>query len=559
MNRKSALYKVISAAISILTVASAVPQFAASAEQTTASTLSGDVNCDGKVNIDDLNLMQKYIINKASISKMGFANADINKDKVVNFYDLYRLKQLVIDSSKTSVTTTAKTTSFITTTTTTTTKKTNTKKTTTTTASAETDADTTETTASAEPSHDFIIPPVVNMYGSLPSQGNAKMAVFYVDFPDCKYSYIPTTDHIHDAVFGDADIESPCFPNESISAYFSRASKGIMRLDGEVFRYTAENPISYYENDAYKCKLVNEILDAFDEKTNYAQFDGNIDGVIDSILISVPSGASDENWWPAAGTYGGDPNKTLDSKKIGHIIIGNAQIDSYYGYGNFAATYTHEAAHCMGLPDYYLYEGDDTEGLHGSAGFELMDEIYSDLSAASKLMLGWYREDQIEVFSGNPLEQYVLHDAQSDDGNCIIIPYNNLDSEYKSEFIILEYSTLSGNNSAIPDEYWWKPQGSGIRAFHVDAEVDPDDYWRMFKYDNSKIASLSPYEKLKRFIRVINDTPTDNLFYEDDVIINSIRGFNFYSAKGLEEIDPGVIVFINDLTEDGYNITIRRK
>ena len=80
-----------------------------------------------------------------------------------------------------------------------------------------------------------------------------------------------------------------------------------------------------------------------------------------------------------------------------------------------------------------------------------------------------------------------------------------------------------------------------------------------FKYDNSNTASLPAGENLKRFIRVVNDTPTDNLFYEDDVLINSIKGFNFYGTNGLENVDPGVIVMVNDLTDEGYNITIKRK
>ena len=557
MNKKSTLYRVISAAVSVLTVAASVPQIPSALAATQSSTLAGDVNCDRKVNLDDINLLQRYIMGKADISKQGFINADINKDKVLNANDISKIKQLVLNSSRN--TTTAKTTAVTTTTTkatTTTTKKT----TTTTTTTKKTTTTTTTTTVTPEAKSDeFITPPVSNMYGSLPSQGTAGMVVFYVDFPDCRYTYAPTTDHIYDIVFGGTDEENPCFPNESLRAYFSRASKGVMELQGNVFRYTAKNPVSYYENDSYKCQLINEVLDAFDAQTNYADYDGNYDGVIDSILISVPAETNDDNWWAAAGTYGGAPDKTVDGMRPGHIIIGNAEIDSYFGYRNFASTYTHEAAHCMGLPDYYLYDGDDTEGLHGSAGFELMDEVYSDLSAASKLMLGWYRENQIEVFTGDIPQKYVLRDAQSDDGNCIIIPYRSLDSEYKSEFIILEYTTLSGNNSAIPDEYWWKPQGSGIRAFHVDAEVDPADYWQMFKYDNSKTASLPAGENLKRFIRVINDTPSDNLFYEDGVLINSIRGFNFYDSNGLETVDPGVIVLVNELTDEGYNITIRRK
>lgn len=60
---------------------------------------------------------------------------------------------------------------------------------------------------------------------------------------------------------------------------------------------------------------------------DFSQFDGNNDGVIDATLFSVPTAAGDDNWWPCAGPIG-DSAYTVDGVTIGHIITGNAQIES---------------------------------------------------------------------------------------------------------------------------------------------------------------------------------------------------------------------------------------
>ena len=56
----------------------------------------------------------------------------------------------------------------------------------------------------------------------------------------------------------------------------------------------------------------------------------------------------------------------------------------------------------MGLPDYYLYNSDDFEGMKGNAGTELMDaDAASDFGCFSKLMLGWYQKNQVTVYDSS--------------------------------------------------------------------------------------------------------------------------------------------------------------
>ena len=45
-----------------------------------------------------------------------------------------------------------------------------------------------------------------------------------------------------------------------------------------------------------------------------------------------------------------------------HIITETLRIESETNYNNFNSSYLHRW-HCMGLPDYYLYNSDDFEGM----------------------------------------------------------------------------------------------------------------------------------------------------------------------------------------------------
>lgn len=75
---------------------------------------------------------------------------------------------------------------------------------------------------------EFITANMAKHGASLPTQGDAKLVVFYVDFPDCRYDYEPTLDELNQISFGTANEASACYPFESFSAFYGRASKGSM-------------------------------------------------------------------------------------------------------------------------------------------------------------------------------------------------------------------------------------------------------------------------------------------------------------------------------------------
>ena len=411
-----------------------------------------------------------------------------------------------------------------------------------------------------KPPENFIYPSVYELYGSMPSQNSGRLLIFYVDFPDCKYTYEPTEAELDKIAFGEKDMMNSNYPFESIRAFMKRSSENVMDLSGRSYRYRTIHEKSFYEGDKWHVALIDEIIEGFRNKIDFSSFDGDNDKSVDSILISVPNAAGDDDWWPKAGVYGGKKDMIDDEMYLDHIIVGNSEVKSATDHSDFVSSYCHELGHCMGLPDYYTYtknELGDYQGMHGSAGFELMDDANCDFGALSKLMLGWYNTWSVYVWDPRDADYEIpLFNAQADRGNCIIIPGKDFDDEnYRSEFFIIEYTTLKGNNTALKKQ-WWRRTGEGIRIYHVSAELNDNYRYRSWKYVSGNDAATD-YDKGRRFIRLVGegDDMTDNLFHDGDVIDSSTPGFAWYGPDGKE--DQPVGVKINVMADEGsYLLTI---
>lgn len=498
----------------------------------------GDLNNDSQVNSADLVLMAKHLngtqplrianaypILGSPLSINGgeaienvnfFHTADIDRDGVIDVFDMVLLRQRVLSGQSETV-------------------------------------HIWEYPAPVE--SPFIAAPIKDVEAYLPSQDESNLVIFYVDFPDCKYTYAPSAEEISEIAFGAEDTSDKNYPFDSMSAFYGRSSKGAMALKGKVFRYTAKESVSAYGTD--KAKLAMECYNAFNDSEDFTMYDGDKDGYIDATLFSVPTAAGDTDWWPCAGPLGRD-EFTVDGMKVGHIITGNAQIEASDDYYNFNSSYLHEMGHCMGLPDYYLYSGDDSEGMHGMAGSELMDtDATTDFGAFSKLQLGWYRENQIQVYdSSQETQSFTLNSSQSDDGNCVIIPYGNLDDKYHSEYFIIEYNT-NGRNNSKPQ--WWQPTGNGVRIYHADAELFDNGWWVSYKYASG--SEFTKNDTGRRLIRLVNETTdnsADNYFHDGDVVNSSVNGFRWYDSSDAETVDPGLKIEVGTSENGSCTITVSK-
>lgn len=532
---KKSLIRIASAAFSaaVMWVSAAVPSISGAADWKIIGYM-GDLNGDNEVNIADLVIMSRHITNKAPLSAENGINvdgkfigiggndgyeanatlhtADMDQDGVIDSIDLALMRQNIINKSILPV------------------------------------------WEWVEPQKQkFIDPPIKDVEAYLPSQGDANLVIFYVDFPDCKYSYAPDEQKIQEIAFGSENTADNNYPFESMTAFYDRSSKGAMQLKGKVFRYTAKGSVNEYGED--RVKLAFECYNAFNDAVDFSQFDGDGDSYIDATLLSVPTAAGDDNWWPCAGPTGTD-YFSVDGKKIGHLITGNAQIEADDDYYNFNSSYLHEMGHCMGLPDYYLYSGDDLEGLHGVAGNELMDvDATTDFCALSKLQLGWYREDQIQVYDYSMgVQTFKLSSAQSENGNCVIIPYKSINDRYQSEYFIIEYNTKDANNSK---PQWWQKTDDGIRVYHAEATLYDNGWWVAYKYASG--SEFTNNDAGKRFIRLVNDAASndeDNYFRSGSEINSSTKGFRWYDSEGLETVDTGLKINVGELKDGSYEITV---
>ena len=64
----------------------------------TFATLYGDVNCDGKVSAADAVLLQKYLNGSVYLNCAQLANADCQRDSVLDSTDITVILQYLIDN-----------------------------------------------------------------------------------------------------------------------------------------------------------------------------------------------------------------------------------------------------------------------------------------------------------------------------------------------------------------------------------------------------------------------------------------------------------------------------
>lgn len=525
----------------VLTVSAAIP-LSASADWEHIGYM-GDLNNDKELNTADLVIMKRHLLGIESLTDSNsyhvkksfigingedgfqageyFATADIDQDGTVDVFDFVQLRKAIINNSGLWVWQWQ-----------------------------------TESSVPDDPVEDngeFIGASVNDVYKFMPSQGTGRMLIIYADFADCKFSYLPSTDEIEEIAFGAEKTNSRQYPWESISAFFKRSSKGALELSGKAYHYSSSNPVNNYYQVAGQKALLTEACKALDSRIDYHDFDGNNDGFIDTIALIVPGQASQDTWWPASVQFAND-KYVYDGLKIGHMITGNCQINSSSDYRDFTSTLLHETGHCMGLPDYYRYDkSSDADGLHGTAGSELMDDTGGDLSCVSKLHLGWYKKDQVQVYDASEgTKSFTLYNAQTSKGNTVIIPCGKLDGQYHSEYMMIEYTTKNANNSSPP---WYVAMGEGIRIYHVEASLYNNGWWTSFRYASG--SEFTDNYAGRRFIRLIDDEKTDNIYKTGDVINGSISGFHWYDSNGRQTVDTGLSIEINEKNNNAYTITIK--
>ena len=152
--------------------------------------------------------------------------------------------------------------------------------------------------------------------------------------------------------------------------------------------------------------------------------------------------------------------------------------DPFYTDKSVMNTYTfiHEFGHVLGADDYYdtSYSGDDSPLM----GMDVMDGMFGDHNAFTKINYGWITTSRLVVTSGSVT---LSLEAFAKNGDTIIIA-NNWDEGLGAyqEYYIIVYYTDDGLNTGDDAGYFLR---EGIVVYHVNASLYREVYEGEVYYD----------------------------------------------------------------------------
>lgn len=377
-----------------------------------------------------------------------------------------------------------------------------------------------------------------NQY-NLSSTGDINIPVFVVDFPDCTYAdTVISGKELYQSIFGEND-------SKSVTSFYKTSSYGNLNITGDVYTYTASKNIAEYEameDEGYEA-LIMEMFEALDDDIEFSDYDSNEDSVLDTFIVCIPTGGDVDYWYGSQHVWYTNDDFSVDGIYPDYYVLCDSQADSS-DIAYFQKTLWHELGHCMGLPDYYLYGvTDDYDGMHGIAGYEVMDDMEADFCQFSKIQLGWLNDQQVQVYDYDDEEESYFIPAASQGGCLVIFKEGTTDTDnFQSEYFVVEYDTPTGNF-----EGYFSDDDAGIRIIHADAETTYDGYYYDYKYNG-----YSEYygDGEVRVIRRVNDS--GDFFKVGDTISYGEKDFKWYNDEG----DYKISITMDDYDENGAWIRI---
>ena len=384
------------------------------------------------------------------------------------------------------------------------------------------------------------------------SVGHIAFPVFIVDFPDGLYDVLKLPEEtLRDWIFTGDD---------STAAFYDASSSHRLHMNGDIYYYTTQNSLSYYENAPDGIDgLVAEIVEYFDDEIDFGKYNKDGDIFTDSFVIAYPfwEDRMDPQFWC--------PSYHQISSSL--IIADNTVVPNYivmWGAYNDLSDNSikeyvinmlkHELGHAFGLPDYYISNYDDhtlsEDGMPDPAGVELMNGIreedfvrigsHGEFSQFSKLQLGWLTWEQVQIMSADAdRETFLLPPAAK--GGCLLIFPEDKEPDFQSEYFLLEYIT--------PDGEWAKyiRQG-GVRLLHIQAKLN--------------VLSNDYEHTSTNLITLVNG---DDFYHTGDIITFESTGAeqgNFYwhgdkfNGDNVTAVNPGFSIQIGETQADNGYIQI---
>jgi M6 family metalloprotease-like protein len=308
----------------------------------------------------------------------------------------------------------------------------------------------------------------------MPSTGDVKMFILLIEFNDA--AHISTADDqaaMFTKVFGPENTASSSYPLESLTAYYDRASYGLLNIQGATLGWynPGTDRSAVPETTAGRETLIKNAINSFDAAGHdFSQYDNDGDGDIDyfAVIWTGAHGAWASFWWGYQTSFT-DNSYTVDGKKLSKY---SWQWESYdYPAGSFSPkVLIHETGHALGLPDYYDYDP-NTGPDGGVGGLDMMAGNYGDHNSFSKFVLDWLTPTVISATGSYPGQ--TLRPLASFHDSLLVMP--GAATTPFQEFFLVEHRKREKNDTPYPTD--------GLLIWHVDAQLDASG--SNYLYDNS--------------------------------------------------------------------------
>ena len=321
----------------------------------------------------------------------------------------------------------------------------------------------------------------------MPTSGTAKVLVLYVDFQDKKFAEGDTPEALASLFDGSSPASGQY---ENLRKYYQNSSFGALTIDSVVKEYHATKNRDEYTSDIVS--LFHEAMKALDGELNYADFDGNEDGLIDCVYIHFAGGDASwgTSWWSYVATYQGDDMK-FDGVSLSKYSLLHEDSNTEAA----AHTLIHETGHVLGLPDYYSYKEKGVGDKSGIATFDMMYSNNGDHNGFSKWMLGWVDEQRITHIQASDAgivvkegtAEAVTYPA-TETIESVLSAYTS-DTDYTSG----KSSSAADGNIIVVSNQDTTPTGSGLFSSFYMLQYDRNAGNQKVSYtDNSGVSHVLP-------------------------------------------------------------------
>ena len=372
----------------------------------------------------------------------------------------------------------------------------------------------------SEQTVNIVTPPVVEtpapfLTSSMPTRGDAHIAVFLIEFPDCKNDNPYATKEYYEDIYFNGCTGNSWGTENSVSAFFCKESNGKLNISGQVFDwYTAKNNREYYSDK--KNELIIEAAEYYiSQGVDFSNFDANGDNIIDAITFHFAGSHSDNvsDSWYMGVTHGGAGG----SGTIGDLHFNNlVQLRDFATDGSSADRFSiicHELMHSMGMPDLYsnamlaLFPVSDLMG----ANIDYVNPYF-------KILLGWV--DSVRVITGDLQDIRIESSANSSDFVLVTDEFNG----FFDEFYIVSYRHFSNKTKPVVLHVDARLTESGDSFLYENINYDPTpDLENAHPDGGSQVSEHLFMEELSadpNFDYVLNDTflNDDRFFGENSVL-----------------------------------------